>query len=253
MKKLEIVYGIHPLIEALLAKKIIKKIFFQRGFQQVSNTYKKIIHLSKKENIPIQTVTKQKFYQLKNKNHQGVFGILSPIKTYKIENLLPMFYEKGKNPLLVILDRITDVRNFGSIVRTSACVGADAIIIPKKSTAMIGSDSIKTSSGALFKLPICQEKNIKNTIEFLMKYGFKIVSATEKSNVYWYDIDFSGPIAVILGNEEKGISTKYLEISCEKVKIPVIKGISSLNVSVACGIILYEVFRQRKYHSKTHF
>ncbi|AGW86125.1 Putative TrmH family tRNA/rRNA methyltransferase [Blattabacterium sp. (Nauphoeta cinerea)] len=253
MKKLEIVYGIHPLIEAIIAKKTISRLFFQRGLKQESNAYKKLITLSKKEHIPIQTVSKQKFYQLKNKNHQGVFAVIPPIETYYIEDLLPMFYEKRKNPLLIILDRITDVRNFGSIIRTAACAGADAIIIPKKDTAMIGSDSIKTSSGALFRVPICQEKNILNTIVFLKNYGLKIVSATEKSNMYWYDIDFSGPIALILGNEEKGISSKYLKASYEKVKIPAIKGISSLNVSVACGIILYEIFRQRKYQFKTHF
>ncbi|QIK16731.1 23S rRNA (guanosine(2251)-2'-O)-methyltransferase RlmB [Blattabacterium sp. DPU] len=253
MKKLEIVYGIHPLIEAIIAKRTIRTLFFQKGLRQVSNAYKKLIHLSNKEHIPIQTVSKQKFYQLRNKNHQGVFAIIYPIETYHIEDLLPIFYEKGKNPLLIILDRITDVRNFGSIIRTSACAGVDAIIIPKKDTAMIGSDSIKTSSGALFKVPICQEKNILNTIEFLKNSGLKIVSATEKSNIYWYNIDFSGPVALILGNEEKGVSSKYLTISYEKVGIPVIKGISSLNVSVACGIILYEIYRQRKYQSKIHF
>ncbi|WP_341656597.1 23S rRNA (guanosine(2251)-2'-O)-methyltransferase RlmB [Blattabacterium cuenoti] len=253
MKKLEIVYGIHPLIEAIIAKKNIKKLFFQKGLRQASNAYKKLMNLSKKEHIPIQSVSKQKFYQFKNKNHQGVFAIISPIETYHIKDLLPIFYEKGKKPLLIILDRIKDVRNFGSIIRTAACAGADAIIIPKKDTAMIGSDAIKTSSGALFKIPICQEKNLLNTIEFLKNSGLKIVSATEKSNIYWYNIDFSGPTALILGNEEKGISSKYLKISYEKAKIPAIKGISSLNVSVACGIILYEIFRQRKYKSKTHF
>ncbi|WP_185858190.1 23S rRNA (guanosine(2251)-2'-O)-methyltransferase RlmB [Blattabacterium cuenoti] len=253
MKKLEIVYGIHPLIEAIMAKKTIKKLFFQKGLRQGSSAYKKLINLSKKEHISTQTVSKQKFYQLKNKNHQGVFGITYPIETFHIENLLPLFYKKGKNPLLIILDRITDVRNFGSIIRTSACAGVDAIIIPKKYTSMIGSDAIKTSSGALFKIPICQEKNILNTIKFLTNSGLKIVSATEKSNIYWYNIDFSGPTALILGNEEKGISSKYLKISYEKAKIPSIKGISSLNVSVACGVILYEIFRQRKYQSKIHF
>ncbi|WP_185870723.1 23S rRNA (guanosine(2251)-2'-O)-methyltransferase RlmB [Blattabacterium cuenoti] len=246
MKRSEVIYGIHPLIEAIQSKKTISKLFFQRGQQQRSNTYKKLINLSKKENIPIQIVSRKKFHQLKNKNHQGVFGILSPIVTYHIEDLLPMFYEK-KNPLLLILDRITDVRNFGSIIRTAACAGTDAIIIPKKNTALIGSDSVKTSSGALFKIPICKEKNIQKTIEYLMSYGLKIVSATEKSSIYWYNIDFSGPTAIILGNEENGICTKYLELSSEKAKIPAsMKGISSLNVSVACGIILYEVFRQRK-------
>ncbi|WP_185869846.1 23S rRNA (guanosine(2251)-2'-O)-methyltransferase RlmB [Blattabacterium cuenoti] len=250
MKKLEIIYGIHPLIEAIQSKKNIRKIFFHKELIQVSNAYKKLINISKKENIIIQTVPKQKFHKLKNKNHQGVFGIISPIKTYSIVDLLPVFYENGKNPLLIILDRITDVRNFGSIIRTAVCAGVDAIIIPNKNTAHIGSDSIKTSSGALFKIPICKEKSIKNTIELLINYGLKIVSATEKSNIDWYNIDFSGPTALILGNEEKGISPIYLEISCEKAKIPVIEGISSLNVSVACGIILYEVFRQRKFITK---
>ncbi|AWU42925.1 23S rRNA (guanosine(2251)-2'-O)-methyltransferase RlmB [Blattabacterium punctulatus] len=247
MSKLKVIYGIHPLIEAIQSKITIKKLFFQIGWEQGANIYKKkLINLSKKNNIQIHSVSKKKFDQWKNKNHQGVFAILSPIKTYHIEDLLPIFYEKGKNPLLLILDRITDVRNFGSIIRTAVCAGVDSIIIPKKDMAMIGSDSIKTSSGALFKVPICKEKNIGKTIEYLIKSGLKIVSATEKSNKYWYDIDFSFPTALILGNEENGISRKYLELSYEKAKIPLIKGISSLNVSVACGIILYEIVRQRK-------
>ncbi|WP_185864686.1 23S rRNA (guanosine(2251)-2'-O)-methyltransferase RlmB [Blattabacterium cuenoti] len=243
-----IVYGLHPLIEAIKAKKTINKLFLQKGMKMYSSAYQKLIFLSKKENIPIQVVPENKFIKLNNKNHQGVFAILSPIKTYQITNLLPIFYKKKRNPILIILDRITDVRNFGSIIRTSACAGVDAIIVPNKETAMIGSDSIKTSSGALFKVPICKEKNIKNTIFFLIKYGFKIVSATteKKSNMYSYNIDFSGPIALIFGNEEKGISSKYLKISNEKVKIPIKGGISSLNVSVAFGIILYEIIRQRK-------
>ncbi|WP_185856409.1 23S rRNA (guanosine(2251)-2'-O)-methyltransferase RlmB [Blattabacterium cuenoti] len=248
MNKSEVVYGIHPLIEAIQSKKTIRKLFIQKGKKQKSNVYRKLINLYQKKNIPIQIVPKQKFHQLKNKNHQGVFGILSPVVTYHIEDLLPIFYENRKNPLLLILDRITDVRNFGSIIRTAACVGTDAIIIPRKNTALIGSDSIKTSSGALFKVPICQEKNIQKTIEYLISYGLKIVSATEeKSSILWYNVDFSGPTAIILGNEENGISSKYLELSSEKAKIPSskIKGVSSLNVSVACGIILYEVFRQR--------
>ncbi|WP_185855029.1 23S rRNA (guanosine(2251)-2'-O)-methyltransferase RlmB [Blattabacterium cuenoti] len=248
MSKLKIIYGIHPLIEAIQSKRSISKLFFQIGWKKKCNPYyKKLISLSKRENIPIHIVPKNKFHQFNNKNHQGVFALLSPIETYSIEDLLPIFYEKGKNPLLLILDRITDVRNFGSIIRTAACAGVDAIIIPKKDTAMIGSDSIKTSSGALFKVPICQEKNIKKTIEYLIKSGLKIVSATEKSNIYWYKIDFSGPTAIILGNEFNGICPKYLEITYEKAKIPAIHGISSLNVSVACGIILYEVFRQREF------
>ncbi|WP_185855725.1 23S rRNA (guanosine(2251)-2'-O)-methyltransferase RlmB [Blattabacterium cuenoti] len=240
-KEVDIVYGIRPLIEAIQSKKNIKKLFLQKGLNKKSNAYKKLITISEKKNIKI--IQKYNFSKLKNKNHQGVFARISPIKTYSIKDLLPKFYKK--NPILIILDRITDVRNFGSIIRTANCAGVNAIIVPKKSTAIINSDTIKTSSGALFKIPICKEKNISNTIKFLIQSGLKIVSATEKSNIYWYEIDFSGPIALILGNEEKGISPVNLKVSCEKVRIPSKKGFSSLNVSVACGIILYEVFRQR--------
>ncbi|WP_185851208.1 23S rRNA (guanosine(2251)-2'-O)-methyltransferase RlmB [Blattabacterium cuenoti] len=258
MKKLEIIYGIHPLIEAIIAKKTIFKLFFKIGWKKKSNHYKKLINLSKRENIEIDTVKNSKFYHLlKNKNHQGVFAYIHPITTYYIKDLLPILYEKGKNPLFIILDRITDVRNFGSIIRTSAYAGVDAIIIPKKYTAMIGSDSVKTSSGALFKVPICKEKSIKTVIEYLIKSGLKIVSATEKSNIYLYDINFSGPTAIILGNESNGISPKYLKMTFEKANIPSSinngKGIDSLNVSVACGVFLYEVLRQRKFITTNHF
>nr|WP_185868751.1 23S rRNA (guanosine(2251)-2'-O)-methyltransferase RlmB [Blattabacterium cuenoti] len=243
MKKSSIVYGIHPLIEAIQANKKIKTLFLQK--EKGSSAYKKLIQISRKKNIKIQIVPQHQFFKLKNKNHQGVFAEIDPIKTFSIKHLLPLFLQK-KNPILIILDRITDVRNFGSIIRTSVCAGADAIIIPHKSNAMIGSDTIKTSSGAVFKIPICREQNIINTIKFLINHGIKIISAIETSPHDWYTVDFSGPFALILGNEEKGISQKYLEISCETVKIPSIGGISSLNVSVACGILLYEVFRQRK-------
>ncbi|WP_185874070.1 23S rRNA (guanosine(2251)-2'-O)-methyltransferase RlmB [Blattabacterium cuenoti] len=248
-KKLEIIYGIRPLIEAIQSKKNIHQLFIKKGFIKES-LIKKLIYLSNKKNIPIHTVSKNQFHNLKNKNHQGVFALFTPIETYHIEDLLPMFYKKRKNPLLIILDRITDVRNFGSIVRTSVCAGVDAIIIPKKNTAMIGSDAIKTSSGALFKIPICKEKNIQKTIEYLIQYGLKIVSSTEKSSIYWYQIDYTGPTAIILGNEKDGISKKYLKLSYETTKIPSIQGMSSLNVSVACGVILYEIFRQRKFIKK---
>ncbi|WP_185872951.1 23S rRNA (guanosine(2251)-2'-O)-methyltransferase RlmB [Blattabacterium cuenoti] len=250
MKTFQIIYGIHPLIEAIKEKKIIKKLFFQKEINiKIGANYKKLLYLSKQMNIPVHFVSKHRFDhdQLKYKNHQGVFALLSPIKTFNIKNLLPTFYKQHKNPLLLVLDRITDVKNFGSIIRTAACSGVHSIIIPNKSTARINSDSIKTSSGALFKIPICKENNIQTTIRYLIKSGLQIISATEKSDISWYKIDFSGPTAIILGNEENGISSKYLKLSSYQVKIPLsIQGISSLNVSVVCGILLYEVFRQRK-------
>ncbi len=239
-----IIYGIHPLIEAIKSNIDIKSIFLKKGLQKKS--YKELLYLSKNKNIKINLVSKNKFIKLKNKNHQGVYSYYSTIKTYNIKNLLPILYKKIINPLLIILDRITDVRNFGSIIRTSVCAGVNSIIIPSKNSAIIGSDSIKTSSGAIFKIPICKEKNIGETIQFLINSGMKVFSATEKSSINWNNLDFSGPTVLILGNEEKGINEKYIKISCNTVKIPSMKQeISSLNVSVACGILLYEIFKQR--------
>ncbi|WP_185877581.1 23S rRNA (guanosine(2251)-2'-O)-methyltransferase RlmB [Blattabacterium cuenoti] len=253
MKKL-IIYGIHPLIEAITSDYNIKKIFILKKLQKQflyfnnkSNSYKKLINLSKKKKIPIHSVSEHHFLPIKNKNHQGIFSIISHINTFKIKELLPNLYKKKINPFLIILDNITDVRNFGSIVRTSVCAGVNAIIVPNKNTAMINSDSIKTSSGALFKIPICKENSIINSIKFLTNSGLKIVSTTIKSTVNWHNINFLKPTAIIFGNEEKGVNEKYIEISNKIISIPSIhKNISSLNVSVACGIILYEVFRQRK-------
>ncbi|WP_185865225.1 23S rRNA (guanosine(2251)-2'-O)-methyltransferase RlmB [Blattabacterium cuenoti] len=244
-----IIYGINPLIEAIRSNKNIDKIFFLKGNKQLSRSYKELIKFSKNKNkyIPVHIVSKQNFSFIKEKNHQGVFAIISPIRIFQIKNLLPVLCKK-KNPIVIILDRITDVKNFGAIVRTSVCAGVDAVILPNKNTVKIGPDSIKTSSGALFHIPICKEKNIENTINLLIKYGFKIFSATEKSNLDWNNANFLGPIVLILGNEKNGIYTKYLKMSDYTIKIPSFKNnFLSLNVSVACGIILYEILRQRNF------
>ncbi|WP_185873507.1 23S rRNA (guanosine(2251)-2'-O)-methyltransferase RlmB [Blattabacterium cuenoti] len=246
-----IIYGIHSLIGAIECGKKLKKIFIVKEIKQLSSSYIKLINLSKKKNIPNIIVKITDFPFLKNKNHQGVFAYISHIKVFKIKNLLPFLKKKKKDPILVILDRVTDVRNFGSIIRTSVCAGADAIIIPNKNTAEIGSDSIKTSSGSLFEIPICKENNLDNTIKFLIDNGFKIISSTEKSNLDWCNISLLGPIALILGNEKNGISNKYLISSHKRIRIPSMKkNIITLNVSVACGIILYEIFRQRHFCKK---
>ena len=171
---------------------------------------------------------------------------ISPIEFHKIEDLIPQFYEKGTYPLILILDRITDVRNFGGIVRTASCAGVNAILIPEKECAAINADTIKTSAGALYQVPICRTWNLKNSIEFLKESGLQLVSCTEKTDKDIYLPDFTNPTAIIIGSEENGISPEYLKMSDYKSKIPMSGKIKSLNVSVATSVIVYEALRQRK-------
>ncbi|AIZ48953.1 tRNA:rRNA methyltransferase [Candidatus Karelsulcia muelleri] len=240
-KNILTIYGINPLFEAIKYKKKIYKIFIIKKFLNLK--LKKIIKFSYLKKIPLF----ERFnLQKKNQNNQGVFAIIDPIELYKIEEIIPNIYNNGKIPLLLILDSITDVRNFGSIVRTSACTGVDAIIISNNN--LVNSDSIKTSSGGLFKVPICKEKNIIKIIKILKNYGIQIIAVTEKTDYICYNINYRNPTAFILGSEEKGISINYLSICNKRVKLPLIKNsLTSLNVSVACGAILYEAIRQRLY------
>ncbi|XOS86664.1 MAG: TrmH family RNA methyltransferase [Candidatus Karelsulcia muelleri] len=236
-KNLLTIYGINPLYEAIKYKKKIYKIFIIKKF--INLKLKKIIKFSYLKKIPI-----FERFNFKKNNNQGVFAIIDPIEFYKIEDIIPNIYYNGKIPLLLILDSITDVRNFGSIVRTSACTGVDAIII--SNNKIVNSDSIKTSSGGLFQVPICKEKNIIKIIKIFKNYGIQIIAVTEKTDYICYNINYRNPTAFILGSEEKGISINYLSICNNRVKLPLIKNsLTSLNVSVACGAILYEALRQR--------
>ena len=183
--------------------------------------------------------------RLTKKNHQGVFAFISPIDFYNIEDVIPNLYEEGKSPLILILDRITDVRNFGAITRTAECSNVDCIIVPEQNSAAINSDAMKTSSGALNNIKICRTWNLKMTLQMLKDSGIQIVSCTEKTNNKIYSVNYQIPTAIILGSEENGISSEFLKFSDEKVKIPILGNIESLNVSVACGVILYEIVRQR--------
>ncbi len=170
---------------------------------------------------------------------------ISLIEYQKIENLLPMIFEKGKDPLIIVLDGISDVRNFGAIVRSAECLGADAIIIPEKGSARVTADAIKTSAGALHTFPICREKSITKATTYLKECGLKIVGAAERSSKIASKVDLKGPLALIMGAEDKGISRELLSLSDSTIKIPMMGEISSLNVSVAAGILIYEIQRQR--------
>lgn len=238
------IFGMHPVMEAIEAGKPIDKLFLQKGLQ--GENINKLRSLLKERDIKAKIVPVEKLNRLTRKNHQGVFAFVSPIDFYSLEMLLPQLYEEGKNPLLLILDRVSDVRNFGAIVRTAECVGVNAVIIPKSESAPISADALKTSAGALFRVPICKEQDLKKTVSFLQMSGVQVICATEKTNKDIYQVDLTTPTAIVMGSEEDGISHSILRIADENVKLPMSGGISSLNVSVACGVFLYETVRQRQ-------
>ncbi len=242
-EKSNFIFGTRTAIEAIRAGKEVDKIFIQKGLN--NELFAELRKLIADGNIPHQFVPIEKLDRITGKNHQGVICFLSEITFHNIENLLPGIYEKGTVPLLLILDKVTDVRNFGAICRTAECSGVNAIIIPTRGSAQINADAVKTSAGALQLIPVCREDNLKNTIIFLKESGVQIVACTEKTDDYYYSLDFTQPTAIIMGSEEDGISGEYLKLCDHKAKIPLLGEIQSLNVSVACGVLLYEVVKQR--------
>jgi len=238
-----LIFGLRPIIEAINAGKQIDKIYIQSGLQGL--LFNELMSLLKAHHLPFQYVPVEKLNHITKNNHQGVAGYISAISYKKIKSILPMVMNSGKTPLLLILDRITDVRNFGAIARTAECAGVNAIIIASTGNAQINADAIKTSAGALYNIPVCREENLKQVIDYLKESGLQIVACTEKADNSYYQIDFTEPTAIIMGSEENGISNEFLQKSDTKAKIPMIGKISSLNVSVATGIILYEAVSQR--------
>tara|TARA_B100000900_G_scaffold267031_1_gene227989 strand:- start:2980 stop:3711 length:732 start_codon:yes stop_codon:yes gene_type:complete len=242
MEKNTEIYGIRSVIEAINSSIDIDKVFIQTGLKG-----KLIGHLEsliRKKKINFSYVPIQKLDRLSKKNHQGVIARISPIKFYELDELGEII-KKSKNPFILILDQINDVRNFGAIIRTAEISGVDGIIIQNSSSAPINSDTVKTSAGAIFNIPICKVNHIKDAIYHLQSLEISIISASEKSEKNIYDADFKKPLAIIMGSEQKGINKSVLNISDEVVKLPMYGEIQSLNVSVACGVFLYEVVRQR--------
>lgn len=241
------IFGIRPIAEAIRSGKDIEKIFFQQGTPRTRGRLMcELNDEIKKFKIPFQFVPAQKLNHIvKSRNHQGVVALISPVSYSSIEDIIPAIFEKGETPLVIILDRITDVRNFGAICRSAECAGAHAIIIPSHGNAQINSDAIKTSAGAIFNIPICRSENLKQTIDFLKKSGLSIIACMEKSERTIYETNFSLPTALLFGSEENGISQEYLKLSDVQAKIPLFGKIQSLNVSVSAGIVLYEAVRQR--------
>ncbi|MEI6576310.1 MAG: 23S rRNA (guanosine(2251)-2'-O)-methyltransferase RlmB [Bacteroidota bacterium] len=243
MARETMIYGVHPVMEALEAGKEIDKVLIQLGLR--SEHSRDLIKMLDEREVPYQTVPIQKLNRLTGKNHQGIIAFISAVEYIDIEKLLPILFEEGKNPFLLVLDRITDVRNFGALARTAECAGVNAIIIPSRGSAQINEDAIKTSSGALMNVPVCRAPNLKNTLRFLRESGLQVVAVTEKAKDEYYEIDLSTPTALILGSEEDGISDAYLRLSDQQVRIPLLGEVLSLNVSVAGGVLMYEVVKQR--------
>lgn len=245
VKAKEIIFGTHPIIEALSAEKEIEKILIQKG--TIGQQINEIIALANDFKVPYQLVPAEKLNSITPKNHQGVIAFMSAISYASLDNIISSCYENGKLPLLIITDHITDVRNFGALARTAECAGVDAIIIPSKGNAQINSDAVKTSAGALSHIPICREDSLTKTVKYLQDNGITIVGCTEKAARHIYDADFTKPTAIIMGSEETGISDELMKMIDQVVKIPMNGKISSLNVSVSAGIIVYEAIRQRNF------
>ncbi|MBT8269557.1 MAG: 23S rRNA (guanosine(2251)-2'-O)-methyltransferase RlmB [Bacteroidia bacterium] len=243
MKEQLQIFGIRAVMEAVHSGKSIDKVFVQKGLRgQLIHQLEKLL---RDEGISCSYVPIEKLDRLSKQNHQGVVARISPVTFQSLDDVMTKALDGEKTPLFIILDQVSDVRNFGAMVRTAECTGVQGIIVPKSGGASISGDTIKTSAGAIFKVPICKVDHIKDAIYYLQSSGIKIVAATEKTNKLIYDVDFTKPTALIMGSEEKGIASSVLKLVDECVKLPLMGEIESLNVSVACGAVLYEIVRQR--------
>lgn len=248
MRENEMIFGIRAVIEAIQADKEIDKVLIKRDLQ--SDLAKELMALLKERGIPAQRVPAERLDRLTRKNHQGVIAFISAVTYQRLEDIIPFIYEQGRNPFIVLLDGITDVRNFGAIARTCECAGVDAIVIPAKGSVTVNADAIKTSAGALHVLPVCKERSINQAIRFLRDSGVRVFAASEKGSELYTRTRYDGPVALVMGAEDTGVSAENLRICDEIVKIPQFGSIGSLNVSVATSIMVYEVVRQRMDETK---
>lgn len=239
-----LIYGTRPVIESLKVGKEFDKIFIQKGLR--SEQLAELYQLIKMYDSPFQHVPVEKLNRLTRKNHQGVVGFVSVVTYQPLEEVVQRIYERSQTPLLMVLDGVTDVRNFGAIVRSAECAGAHAILFPTQGSAQLNADTMKTSAGALNHLAICRTKNLNQALEYLQQSGIQLVAATEKAGKALYDVDYTVPTAVLMGSEEDGISPAYLRKADHQVHIPMLGRTESLNVSVAAGVLLYEAVRQRR-------
>lgn len=239
----EFIFGIRAVIEAIKAGRDLETIYVQRGLS--GDLFLELKALLNHTLIPLNVVPAEKLNRMTSKNHQGVIAVISPVTYQHIEDIIPAIYERGETPLILILDRVTDVRNMGAIARSAACAGVHAIVMPLKNSAQINADAIKTSAGALFSIPVCRHNSLHKVCLFLQDSGLQIVACTEKTNELIYVPDYTVPTAIVMGSEDEGIADDLLRVADHLAKIPMSGVIESLNVSVSAGIILYEAVRQR--------
>ena len=241
--KTQYIYGIHAVIEAIDAAKDIDKILLSKTLNP--EVAQDIIERARQLHVPVQRVPVQKIDRITRRNHQGVLAMLAAVTYYRVEDLVPQLFDQGANPFVVVLDGVTDVRNFGAVARTCECAGVNAIVIPDRESVSVNADAVKTSAGALNYLPVCREHNLVSAVRLLRDSGFKIVGTSDKSKMSYTAADFTVPVAIVLGAEDKGISPEIMKLCDTQVVIPEFGHINSLNVSVAGGIMIYEVVRQR--------
>jgi 23S rRNA (guanosine2251-2'-O)-methyltransferase len=243
MSKPDQIYGTRAVMEAIHAGREIERIFIQKGLS--NDLTRELLHLARERHLPYTYVPVEKLNRLSTKNHQGVICLLAAVKFAALDDLIHFAYNQGREPFFVLLDRITDVRNFGAIARTAECAGADGLVIGERGSAPVSGDAMKTSAGALNHLPVCREKDLKHTVKFLRDNGIMVVACTEKATKSIHEIEFNRPVALVMGSEEDGISDELIRSADELAKIPMKGNIGSLNVSVAAGIAMYEVMRQK--------
>lgn len=243
MEKSDYIFGIRAVIEAVEAGRSIDKVLVRRDLG--GDLGRELMDKLREYGVVVQKVPQEKLNRITMKNHQGAIALLSPIDYSRLEHLVPLFYEEGRNPFVVVLDGITDTRNFGAIGRTAACAGVDAIVIPERNSVSVTPDAVKTSAGGLFHVPVCREKDTLSAVRFLKDNGYRIVGATEKGAAPYTDADYRVPVAIVMGSEDTGISDGVLRICDDLAAIPIVGKIESLNVSVAAGIMIYEALRQR--------
>ena len=239
----QMIFGLRPVMEAIDAGREISKVLLRKN--SGGDNHQKLIALLRTNNIPLQVAPVEKLNRVTRKNHQGVIAFVSPVEYARIENLIPALFEKGENPFIVVCDGVTDVRNIGAIARSAECAGAHAILLPTKGSAMLSADAVKTSAGALNHIAVCRTDHLKSSLVFLKNSGLKIIAATEKASDIYYQTDLTAPAALLLGAEDTGIPAEYMQLADVTVKIPVKGQISSLNVSAAAAVLMYEMLKQR--------
>lgn len=243
MEKTDYIFGIRAVTEAIEAGKDIDKILVKKELQ--GELIGPLLQLARENRVIVRRVPVQTIDRITRKNHQGVLAVLSAVTYHRLDHLVPALYEDGRLPFIIVLDGITDVRNFGAIARTAECVGADALVIPERGSVSVGGDAVKTSAGALLHIPVCRERSSALAVKFLKKNGYKVVAVSEKSSVNYTTIDYTGPVALVMGAEDTGISPEVMKQTDCSAAIPMFGKIGSLNVSVAAGVMMYEVVRQR--------